>query len=104
MTDLLDLLREAQHDVDARRDWVHACLPSMGYMCGGTILGLADGGPGGHMVLGASAADWPLVTCPTCRAPGRREVARICHRQQLRDLEHHQCNDACHWTRIGEDE
>lgn len=60
MTDLLDLL--AEHD--PRADLVHRCMPSMVYACGGNILGLADGGPGGRQVFGAELE----VTCPDCLA------------------------------------
>lgn len=96
--DLLDLLIDQEHAVDPRIDWVHVCLPSMGYVCGGNILGLADGGPGGHMTLGANENDWPTVTCPDCRAPGRRAISRICHRQQ-RPIEH-ECTPDCYWMDI----
>lgn len=99
MSDLLDLLRAD----DPRKDLVHICLPSMGYVCGGSITGLADGGPGGHQVLGAtSERHWAEVTCPECKAPGRREVARIQHRQgQTPD---HECSESCAWTRIDDTE
>ena len=96
--DLLDLLTEAEHAADPRSKWVHVCLPSMGYVCGGSIVGLPDGGPGGHMTLGANERDWPRVTCPHCRAPGRREISRIVHRQQ-KPVEH-VCDDDCYWTKI----
>lgn len=111
-----DSIRYADHDTalafpvdhDPRADWVHSCLPSMGYACGGSIVGLADGGPGGHQVFGASERDWPTITCPECRAVGRREISRLCHRQQ-RPIEHvcppaGDANDAscAHWQSIPE--
>jgi len=100
VADLLDLLRAD----DPRADLVHVCLPSMGYVCGGSILGLADGGPGGHQVLGVGVAawTWEAVTCSECRRPGHREVARIQHRQQTPP--NHQCSESCAWTRIPVDQ
>lgn len=87
---------------DPRADWMHICLPSMAYVCGGSLLGLADGGPGGHQTLGIGTADWTweIVTCPDCRRPGHREVARIQHRQQWPAT--HECTDNCAWTAIPE--
>lgn len=88
---------------DERGEWVHVCLPSMAYVCGGSILGLPDGGPGGHQVFGVGTAawTWDTVTCPGCRRPSHREVARMQHRQQ-RPADH-ECSDECAWTRIPED-
>lgn len=80
--DLLELLATQERALDPRADLVHVCLPSMGFVCGGTPLGLTDGGPAGSWTLGANGRDWSTVTCPDCRAPGRREIARTCHRQQ----------------------
>ena len=53
MSDLLDLLREQEHETDPRREWVHSTLPNMGYACGGNLVdGLPDGGPRGKWILG----------------------------------------------------
>lgn len=109
MTDLLDLLATIELAGDPRADLVHVCLPSMGFVCGGTSLGLADGGPAGHWKLGANATDWPTVTCPECRAPGRREISRTCHRQQAPVghvcLAPNETDDirCLHWQSIGID-
>lgn len=102
--DLLELLTAMERADDPRADLVHICLPSMGYVCGGDICGLPDGGPGGHQVLGAgSPAQWAEVNCPDCKAPGRREVARISHRQQ-KPLDHVCADGTCHWLTIPEDD
>lgn len=42
------------------------------------------------------------ITCPECAAPGRREVARIQHRQQKPVT--HECDETCAWTEIPESE
>lgn len=107
MTDLLDLLAEQERAADPRAELVHYCLPSMGYVCGGTILGLADGGPGGHQSLGGYGhpETWAAITCPDCRAPGRREVGRIQHHQQM--PVGHVCSpddDRCRWLTIPEED
>lgn len=87
-------------EADPRTDWTHVCLPCMAYVCGGSIIGLADGGPGGHQVLGVGTAawTWDLVTCPDCRRPGHREVARIQHLQQR--PAGHECDETCTWQHI----
>lgn len=101
--DLLDLLRESEQATDPRQQWHHVVLPSMGYVCGGTILGLDDGGPRGTYTLGGWGQDdvWATVTCPGCRALGQRETARIAHRQQ-KPL-NHVCEPGdpdCYWQTL----
>lgn len=101
--DLLDLIREQEHAVDPRREWVHLVMPNMDYACGGNLVdGLPDGGPPGKWRLGGPGTDagWAEITCPDCRAPGRRALARAIHRQQK--PESHVCSDECPWTTVPE--
>lgn len=101
MTDLLDLLDEEEQAADPRAHHVHSLLPAMGYVCGGTPLGLADGGPPGHLHVGGwgTAEQWSLITCPDCRAVGRRAAARRAHLQQTWP---HDCTSDCSWTTLDD--
>lgn len=90
--DLLDLLAEieAPHRAEIR----HCVMPSMARVCGTDYLS-----PGRH-VFGAFR--WDTITCPECRRPGQREVARVVHLQQR--LEGHVCEnpDVCWWLTLPE--
>ena len=83
--DLLDLLAEIEAPERAKLRRV--VMPSMARVCGTDYLS------SGVHVFGASA--WDTITCPDCLAPGRREVARVVHRQQRPEA--HECEAGICW-------